>query len=75
MLTYQPRKSALTRMVRKFLPSIWISFIQDALPMPAVPEQSPAPAVNPHIVLRAVLVIPDSTLNIAAYNAFLEEEI
>lgn len=29
--------------------------------------------MNSQIILRAILVMPDDTLNIAEYNAFLEE--
>lgn len=43
--------------------------------MPPVPERGQAPEVDPHLVLRAVLVMPDDTLNIADYNAFLKKEI
>lgn len=46
-----------------------------ALPMPLFPERSQTPAINPHIVLRAVIVTPDESLNISEYNAFLEEEV
>jgi hypothetical protein len=42
--------------------------------MRPAPERDQAPVINPRIVLRAILVTRDDTLNIAEYNAFLEEE-
>lgn len=37
------------------------------------PEYQASPEVNCEIIVRAILVTPDNTLNIAEYNAFLEE--
>jgi hypothetical protein len=37
-------------------------------------EHKASLVVNRQIILRAILVVPDNTLNIAEYNTFLEEE-
>ncbi len=48
---------------------------QEALPTLAAPERKLTPTINRYMVLRAILVIPDNTFNVAEYNKFLEEEI
>jgi len=50
-----------------------LTLIQTVLSIPSAPGRKQV--IDPRIILHAVLVTPDDTLNITEYRAFLEKEL
>ena len=50
-----------------------LTLIQTVPSIPFTPERKQV--IDPCIILHAVLVTPDDTLNITEYKAFLEKEL
>lgn len=49
------------------------SALKDQLAIPTLPNFAPAPSVDPHLVLRAILITPVPDLDLNLWNASIKE--